>query len=226
MSTTTMASTQEPYSSIAETSRIFDLILSLVDPVSLPPGTKVKRADVDFTGARDQPYFFIPFKETETAAALKAVEGCVASLLADLKIGGDGRPRRITVDQEKTTAFLFQAYLARVGGLGKLDKDVRSLLKGEPFIQRIHPRSRALLLLTSIVRRTRHGSAAGAVGPVPPHVGQPVRDGGKGRVLPHPRISRGVYDAAHDWARVTPPGSQDARGHCRRHRAGRPTVHR
>ncbi|GJN82763.1 hypothetical protein PLIIFM63780_006308 [Purpureocillium lilacinum] len=130
-----MASTQEPYSSIAETSRIFDLILSLVDPVSLPPGTKAKRADVDFTGARDQPYFFIPFKETETAAALKAVEGCVASLLADLKSGGDGRPRRITVDQEKTTAFLFQAYLARVGGLGKLDKDVRSLLKDTDLLQ-------------------------------------------------------------------------------------------
>ncbi|UNI17585.1 hypothetical protein JDV02_003917 [Purpureocillium takamizusanense] len=125
----------QPYSSIAETSRIFDLVLSLVDPLSLPAGTRAKRADVVFTGARDQPYFFIPFKETETAAALKAVEGCVASLLADVKSGGGEARRRITVDQERTTAFLFQAYLARVGGLGKLDKEVRSLLKDTDLLQ-------------------------------------------------------------------------------------------
>ncbi|KAJ6441092.1 LOW QUALITY PROTEIN: CAIB/BAIF family enzyme [Purpureocillium lavendulum] len=121
--------------SIAESSRIFDLILSLVDPLSLPPGTRAKKADVDFTGARDQPYFFIPFKETETTAALKAIEGSVASQLADLKSGGGGQTRKIVVDQEKTTAFLFQAYLARVGGLGKLDKEVRSLLKDTDLLQ-------------------------------------------------------------------------------------------
>ena len=124
-----MGSNEKPYSSIAETSRIFDLLFSLVDGVSLPPEARAKKADVDFTGARDQPYFPIPFKETEVAAALKAVEGSLACLLADQRDGAE-KHRKIAVDQEKTTAFLFQAYLARIGGLGKLDKNVRSLLKG------------------------------------------------------------------------------------------------
>lgn len=82
-----------------------------------------------FRGARDRSYFPTPFKETEVAAALKAVEGSVAAALADQR---DERRRRrsISVDLEKTTAFPFQAYLARVGGLGKLGADVKSLLKG------------------------------------------------------------------------------------------------
>lgn len=124
-----MGSNGASYSSNAESSSILDYLLTLFDDVSLPSETAKKRKNVNFTGARDLPYFPIPFKETELSAALKAVEGCVASLLADEK---DGRKsdREIAVNQEKTTAFLFQAYLARVGGLGKLDKNVRSLLKG------------------------------------------------------------------------------------------------
>ncbi|KMQ81908.1 caib baif family enzyme [Lasius niger] len=117
------------YSSIAESSRIVDVLFSLVDATSLPPDARAKRAHVAFTGARDRPYFPIPFKQTEVAAALKAVEGSVAALLADQRDGVSSR-RSITVDQEKTTAFLFQAYLARIGGLAKLDSKVRSLLKG------------------------------------------------------------------------------------------------
>lgn len=119
------------YSSIAETARIFDVLLdSFSDcPYSLPQDVRSKRKHVKFTGSRDKPYFPIPFKETETGAALKAVEASVAALLADVK-AGRSEERTITVDQEKTTAFLFQAYLARIGGLGKLDSGVRKLLKG------------------------------------------------------------------------------------------------
>ncbi|KJK91883.1 hypothetical protein H633G_04208 [Metarhizium anisopliae BRIP 53284] len=130
-----MGSKHTPYSSIAETSRILDFLLPLFDHVSLPAQARNKRANVRFTGTRAQPYFPIPFKETELAAALKAVEGCVASALADEKFGQEQRDRRIVVDQEKTTAFLFQAYLARVGGLGKLDKGVRALLKDTDLLQ-------------------------------------------------------------------------------------------
>jgi hypothetical protein len=126
-----MASQSISYSSIAESSRILDLLFEVFqNDASLPAEVKQKRADVKFTGKRDLPYFPIPFKETETAAALKAVEGALAALLADVR-EGSGKSRQITVNQEKTTAFLFQAYLARVGGLGKLDKNVRQLLKGE-----------------------------------------------------------------------------------------------
>lgn len=119
----------QTYSSQQEASAIFDLLASSLDSIALPSEVTAKKADVEFTSKRDSPYFPIPFKETETAAALKAIEGCVVALLAGLN---DKTPtkRRIRVDLEKTTAFLFQAYLARVGGLGKLDKNVRTLLKG------------------------------------------------------------------------------------------------
>lgn len=119
------------YSCRAESARILDLLLARVDDATLPPAARARLADVEFPGARDEPYLFTPFKHTETAAALKAVEGCLAAALADLG-SGEERPRRrrIVVDQERATAFLFQAYLARVGGLGKLDAGVRALLKG------------------------------------------------------------------------------------------------
>lgn len=121
--------TSQTYSSRQEASKIFDLLVSSVDSTALPPEAIAKRTDVEFTSERDLPYFPIPFKETETAAALKAVEGCLAELLAGTKDKSPSQ-RKIHVNLEKTTAFLFQAYLARVGGLGKLDKDVRALLKG------------------------------------------------------------------------------------------------
>lgn len=119
------------YSSIAETKCIYEGLLETFkeDSISFPGQIRAKRNNIKFTGSHDKPYFPIPFKETETTAALKAIEGSVAALLADEKEGK--QDRKIEVNQEKTTAFLFQAYLARVGGLGKLDKDVRKLLKGK-----------------------------------------------------------------------------------------------
>ncbi|KAM4065651.1 coA-transferase family III domain-containing protein [Hirsutella rhossiliensis] len=129
-----MGKTGELYSSTAESSRIFDLLFTLVDGVSLPPETQAKKVDISFTASRDQPYFPVPFKETEVAAALKAVEGSAAALLAD-QANGTEKSRKITVNLEKTTAFLFQAYLAKIGGLGKLDADVKSLLKDTDILQ-------------------------------------------------------------------------------------------
>ena len=118
------------YSSIAETKDILGQLLDLFNgDISLPTEVRSKQGLINFTGSHDKPYFPIPFKETETAAALKAIEGSIATLLAEAKYGAEQK-REITVDQEKTTAFLFQAYLARIGGLGKMDKEVRKLLKG------------------------------------------------------------------------------------------------
>lgn len=105
------------------------------DPISLPAGVASRAEYVQFVAERDQPYFPIPFKETETTAALKAIEASVASLLADTRQEGQVPERKIHVDLEKTTAFLFQAYLARVGGYGKLDKGVKSMLKDTDFLQ-------------------------------------------------------------------------------------------
>lgn len=125
-----MGSIQGQYSSCEEASRIRDLLFTLFDDIGLPAQVREKAKGVNFTAERDAPYFPIPFKETETTAALKAIEGSLASSLVGLS-DESARGKQVTVDLEKTTAFLFQAYLATVGGLGKLDKNVRSLLKGE-----------------------------------------------------------------------------------------------
>lgn len=124
------AAQSEAYSSKEEALRIFHYLLGVLDPISLPPEVAQRQAKVRFTAERDQPYFPIPFKETETTAALKAIEGTVAALLAETGDEGSARDAQVHVNLEKTTAFLFQAYLARVGGLGKLDKQVKALLKG------------------------------------------------------------------------------------------------
>ncbi|RDA95895.1 hypothetical protein CP533_5208 [Ophiocordyceps camponoti-saundersi (nom. inval.)] len=126
------------YSSTAESRRILGLLHDLFDndSLSLPAEVTAKSKQVRFHAGFDQPYFPIPFKETETAAALKAIEASVAAVLADTRDGEDvRRDRNMVVDLEKTTAFLFQAYLTRIGGLGKLDDGVRSLLKDTDFLQ-------------------------------------------------------------------------------------------
>ncbi|KAF3016424.1 hypothetical protein E8E14_003994 [Neopestalotiopsis sp. 37M] len=129
-----MGSIQEHYSSREESARIVGLLCSLFDPLGLPTEARTLAKNVVFKAERDQPIFPIPFKETETTAALKAIEGSVASLLAATQENTDSN-RQVTVSLEKTTAFLFQAYLATVGGLGKLDKSVRSLLKDTDLLQ-------------------------------------------------------------------------------------------
>jgi hypothetical protein len=120
------------YSSVKETNNIFALLFDLYsdDGISLPSEIRELRNDVRFRAYRDFPYFPTPFKETETGAALKGIEGLLIAALADLKEGGQRSHRIVTIDLEKTTAFLFQAYLATVGGLGKLDPEVKALLKG------------------------------------------------------------------------------------------------
>jgi hypothetical protein len=119
------------YSSVQEAKRIVALLLELV---SLPPEiVSSLEHNVSFTSSRDFPYFPIPFKETELAAALKAIEGSVASALAGLQ-DESAKDLRITVNLERTTAFLFQAYLATVGGQGKLDRGVKQYLKGKAHL--------------------------------------------------------------------------------------------
>ncbi|KAK2768869.1 hypothetical protein FQN54_000729 [Arachnomyces sp. PD_36] len=126
-----------PYSSVKEAETIFDLLFGLYtnDCISLPPEVRKQKDNVHFKAHRDFPYFPIPFKETETAAALKGIEGLLAAALADLREGDQQTRRRLQIDLEKTTAFLFQAYLATVAGLGKLDADVKKMLKDTDLLK-------------------------------------------------------------------------------------------
>lgn len=118
-----------PYSTLRESSRILGVLADLLDDVALPPQAADQLANVRFTAKRELPYFPIPLKETEVTAAIKAIEGCLAAALQNTKTQ-DAASRTIHVNLEKTTAFLFQTYLARIGGKGKLDADVKKLLKG------------------------------------------------------------------------------------------------
>lgn len=102
--------------------------------MGLPESLQEVAAKVKFVSDYDHVYFPIPFKETETAAALKAVEGSVACLLADLRYGKQ-EERVLSVSLEKTTNFLFQAYLATVDGLGKLDPAIKTKLKDTDYLR-------------------------------------------------------------------------------------------
>jgi hypothetical protein len=73
-------------------------------------------------------YFPCPFKATEAAAALKAVEASAAAAIADIRYGR--RKRKIEVNLEKTAAFLFSTYIATIGCLHKGDPKVKTKLKG------------------------------------------------------------------------------------------------
>ncbi|TQN63750.1 Succinyl-CoA--L-malate CoA-transferase beta subunit [Colletotrichum shisoi] len=119
------------YSSVAETKRLLDLLLG---QVRIPADAEKIARNVRFSAARDLPYFPIPFKETELVAALKAIEGGVAGALAAAKYGTAGE-NRVSVNLEKSTAFLIQAYLATVGGYGKLDCEVKQYLKDTDLLQ-------------------------------------------------------------------------------------------
>lgn len=122
------------YSPVLETSRIFSKLCEQSEQLNLPPEVAANKHCVSFSSSHNEIYFPIPFKETETLAALKGVEGSVAAALADLRFGHGARPRSVEVSLEGATAFGCQAYMAKVDGLSKLDPGVKAKLKGGLFI--------------------------------------------------------------------------------------------
>ncbi|KAJ5560580.1 hypothetical protein N7513_002979 [Penicillium frequentans] len=117
------------YSPVLETSRIFSSLCDQSERLSLPEEVLANKDKVSFSTSHNEIYFPIPFKETETLAALKGVEGSVAAALADLRFGATEQPRSVQVSLEAATAFGCQAYMAKIDGLSKLDPNVKSKLK-------------------------------------------------------------------------------------------------
>lgn len=117
------------YSPQAEAKSIFDLLCNFQEELNLPPNTGELAKSVEFASEKNMIYFPIPFKETETTAALKGIEALVATALANVKYGE--RSRKIEIDLEHTTCFLFQTYLSTIDGLGKYDTGVKAKLKGD-----------------------------------------------------------------------------------------------
>ncbi|KAL4874759.1 CoA-transferase family III domain-containing protein [Aspergillus karnatakaensis] len=117
------------YSPVKETGRIFSFLCDQAGHLNLPDEVVAGRDAVSFNSAHDQIYYPIPFKETETLAALKGIEGSVAAAIADLRYGSAGQRRTVKVNLERATAFGCQAYMAKVDGLSKLDPEVKKKLK-------------------------------------------------------------------------------------------------
>ncbi|KAJ5894116.1 CoA-transferase family III [Penicillium taxi] len=117
------------YSPVLETSRIFSSLCDQAERLGLPSDVQVNKDRVSFSTSHNEIYYPIPFKETETLAALKGVEGAVAASLADLRFGAGSQPRGVQVSLEGATAFGCQAYMAKIAGLSKLDPSVKSKLK-------------------------------------------------------------------------------------------------
>ncbi|KAL5334488.1 CoA-transferase family III domain-containing protein [Aspergillus crustosus] len=117
------------YSPVKEAGRIFHYLCDQAEHLSLPEEVAAGRDAVSFNSGHDQIYFPIPFKETETLAALKGIEGAVAAAIADLRYGPSTQKRNVKVNLERATAFGCQAYMAKVDGLSKLDPEVKKKLK-------------------------------------------------------------------------------------------------
>ncbi|KAJ5342503.1 CoA-transferase family III [Penicillium brevicompactum] len=122
------------YSPVLETSRIFSDLCEQSERLSLPPDVLANKDRVSFSTSHNEIYFPIPFKETETLAALKGIEGSVAASIADLRFGAGAEPRGVQVNLEAATAFGCQAYMAKVDGLSKLDPNVKSKLKNTDLL--------------------------------------------------------------------------------------------
>jgi hypothetical protein len=123
------------YSPVLETSRIFSELCEQSERFNLPPDVLENKDRVSFSTSHNEIYFPIPFKETETLAALKGIEGSVAASIADLRFGASAQPRGVQVSLEAATAFGCQAYMAKVDGLSKLDPNVKSKLKSTYFVK-------------------------------------------------------------------------------------------
>lgn len=113
---------------LEETERTLEILLQLAKD-HIPEECRTLVANVTFnTTNSGSPYFPCPFKETEATSALKAVQAGMAASIANL-INGE-QDRRLTVDLDRASAFLFSAYLSTVAGMNKGDKNVTSVLKG------------------------------------------------------------------------------------------------
>ena len=95
----------------------------------IPAEIRSHTSEVIFSSSGgNQVYFPCPFKETEAASALKAVEASAATAIADIRYGR--KKRKIDVDLERASCFLFAAYLSTIDGMDKGNMNGKSKLKG------------------------------------------------------------------------------------------------
>ncbi|OJI85521.1 hypothetical protein ASPTUDRAFT_927054 [Aspergillus tubingensis CBS 134.48] len=110
-----------------EARRIFDLIRQNSERLGLP--VDMLTSQVQFYSYSDTVYYPIPFKVTETLAALKGIEGALAALIADLQSGTKPHERKTTINLERATLFGFQALAMKINGYSRSDPEVKRYLK-------------------------------------------------------------------------------------------------
>ncbi|KAI9654485.1 MAG: hypothetical protein M1821_006575 [Bathelium mastoideum] len=118
---------------LVETKKCLDVLLGLCES-QLPSESLDLIRNVFFTTKSGlTPYFPCPLKETEAVSALKAVEGGLAAQIWRFRTGQTSG--KITVGLEKSTCFLFSAYIATLDGLSKGDPAVKAKLKDTDLLQ-------------------------------------------------------------------------------------------
>ncbi|KAI1840117.1 hypothetical protein JX266_013682 [Neoarthrinium moseri] len=86
----------------------------------LPLQVRKYMSNVTFSASnpnQDTICFPCPLKEQESGSALKALEGCAAAAIIDLRHGQ--QPSDVKVDVGRVTGFLMSAYLTTLDGMGK-----------------------------------------------------------------------------------------------------------
>ena len=187
-----MGSVNVTYSPTNEAQRILACLCKQSQALNLPDAAVQNQDAVTFHSTTDSIYFPIPFKETETLAALKAVEGLVAGEIANLRFGTTAQKKRsVEISLEAATYFACQAYMAKVGGLGKLDPGVRAKLKGTVGLDCV---KEELMLIFA-----RYRSPSSSIKWISKNVCQSLQDQGRA-IFSHPRLPRSHYDTQYDWS--------------------------
>ncbi|KAI9857552.1 MAG: hypothetical protein M1830_006371, partial [Pleopsidium flavum] len=124
----------QEYSVRDECRRSLEKLLHLAGQ-QIPKDFSKHITDVNFSTPKDSDVVSLPcpFKETEAISALKAVEACAAAAIADLRY--PSKRRKIDIDVEGATCFLFSAYLSTVDGMDKANPNVKSKLKDTDLLQ-------------------------------------------------------------------------------------------
>jgi hypothetical protein len=78
----------------------------------------------------DSASFPSPLRQQEACAALKALEGCAVSAIANLSAPGKKPRRKITIDLERVACYLMSAYITTLDDLDKSNPKISRRLPG------------------------------------------------------------------------------------------------
>lgn len=87
------------------------------------------------SGKRNEVHFPTPLKEQDATTAIKALEACAATAIANLRYGTESR--KIQVDIDKVSAFLISAYVTTLDGMGKADPGIKKRIPGKHGVMNV-----------------------------------------------------------------------------------------